>query len=104
MEQKEVSISVNTDDQLTVQVEPKVLVPKGIVLYLQGREVGYADITVDMTHVPPQLHHLVLSLAGSMRNNFYIDGIMRECKTPTPKKKSKKKWWQMLPWKEKRTT
>jgi hypothetical protein len=100
LEQK-ATINVGAGDQFTIQMEPKVLVPRGIVLYLQGREVGSADITVDVTNVPPELHHLVISFAGSMRNSVYLDGMMKEREPPT--KKSVESWWKKL-WKKKKRT
>jgi hypothetical protein len=96
MEQKETIMTVGAGHNV-IHTEPKVLVPKGIVLYYRGKEVGSADITVDFTNIPEDLHQLVLSIASQMRNSFHIDGLVApERKPPEPPKES---WWRR--WKKK---
>lgn len=75
-----------------MQAEPKILVKKAMRLYLRGKEIGSADVEVDLTNVPEKLHPIALQVATQMRHVLHLAAL--EPEPPRASDTPKEGWWK----------
>ena len=80
---------------LSIETEPKVLIKDAITLIRGGRVVAVADLTVDLTRVPPEHHMIVAQIAMQSGVRLHLPSGRPPDPKP-PQKAPETSWWRRI--------
>ena len=78
--------------QVTVPGEPKVTLPRAVVLMLHGEEIGSVDAVYDFAPMPEEYHELALQAV--LARGAVTLHVGSQLRNMTPTEPTPRRWWQ----------